>query len=278
VQQVLTWLLSGLVVGWIVRVAMKTRRDGGLIGDLALGSIGALVGGWIFRRLGLMAPTDTLGHIVSSAFGAMSLLGFGRILRRLGHAAGIRPGSVASTTTLDLEAQIKRLGTLERAVFDAVLRRKPTAQDTSGVFDAQLTFGQRMADQVAAFGGSWTFISIFVSILVGWIILNDQLGVPFDPYPFILLNLVLSCLAALQAPVIMMSQNRQAAHDRLEARNDYQVNLRAEVEIMALHAKLDAARTDEIAMLVETQRRQLEVLQRLEGQLLSLASTRTPEM
>ena len=105
----------------------------------------------------------------------------------------------------------------------------------------RLTRGERVADRVASFGGSWTFILSFFSVLVGWIVLNAFLIArrPFDPYPFILLNLVLSCLAAIQAPIIMMSQNRQAAKDRIAARHDYEVNLRTQLEILRLSRKLD---------------------------------------
>jgi uncharacterized membrane protein len=103
-----------------------------------------------------------------------------------------------------------------------------------------LTTGQRMADRLAAFAGSWTFIIGFILVLLGWIVLNVAFLLrPFDPYPFILLNLVLSCVAAIQAPVIMMSQNRQEAKDRLRAENDYKVNLKAEILIEDMHDKLD---------------------------------------
>ena len=107
------------------------------------------------------------------------------------------------------------------------------------------TFGQRAADVVARFGGSWTFIMVFAAVLAGWVVLNSYLllrggATPFDPFPYILLNLFLSMLASIQAPVILMSQNRQGKQDRLNARNDYEVNLKAELEIMALHEKIDA--------------------------------------
>jgi uncharacterized membrane protein len=105
-----------------------------------------------------------------------------------------------------------------------------------------LTFGERVADRVASFGGSWTFLGVFSAFMLGWMFLNTQAQRPMDPYPFILLNLILSCLAAVQAPVIMMSQNRQVAKDRFEAQLDYQVNLRAEMQIGALHLKLAEAR------------------------------------
>ncbi len=114
--------------------------------------------------------------------------------------------------------------------------------------DDDATPGQRAADAVARFGGSWTFIGIFALVLLAWVGLNAWLlargggSKPFDPYPYILLNLFLSMLASIQAPVILMSQNRQAEKDRINARNDYEVNLKAELEIMALHEKIDAIR------------------------------------
>jgi len=103
------------------------------------------------------------------------------------------------------------------------------------------TRGERLADQVAAFGGSWTFIGLFGVVLVAWMALNTWMLAEraFDPYPYILLNLMLSCLASLQAPVILMSQNRQAARDRQRAEEDYEINLKAELEIKALHEKID---------------------------------------
>jgi uncharacterized membrane protein len=120
--------------------------------------------------------------------------------------------------------------------------------------DPPATFGERVADRVAAFGGSWRFIISFGIVLLGWILINSVWLIrtpPFDPYPFILLNLVLSCLAALQAPVIMMSQNRQEAKDRQRAQNDYLINLKAELEIRSLHQKLDALRQDHSVLLDE---------------------------
>jgi uncharacterized membrane protein len=116
---------------------------------------------------------------------------------------------------------------------------KRASRDVNAEFEQQLTFGERLADRIAVFGGSWGFISVFVAMLVAWIAYNVERPAGFDPYPLILLNLVLSCLAALQAPVIMMSQNRMAAKDRLDARHDYEINLKAEMEITQLHAKLD---------------------------------------
>jgi uncharacterized membrane protein len=119
-----------------------------------------------------------------------------------------------------------------------------TSRDVGDIVDEQATFGERLSDKVAAVGGSWKFIMVFAAVLLGWMLLNSQilgkLGTPFDPYPFIFLNLMLSTLAAIQAPIIMMSQNRQSAKDRIAAAHDYEVNLRAELEILRLHAKIDA--------------------------------------
>jgi uncharacterized membrane protein len=154
----------------------------------------------------------------------------------------------------------------ERRVAEAVLHRRNVARDVHQDYLERRTFGERMADRIAAFGGSWPFIGLFALFLAVWIALNTLLGArreAFDPYPFILLNLLLSTLAALQAPVIMMSQNRQAARDRLNAANDYEVNLKAEVEIRALHDKLDTLRETDWAELVRLQQLQIQMLQRL---------------
>jgi uncharacterized membrane protein len=142
----------------------------------------------------------------------------------------------------DLNGLLAGLGELERRIFTQVLRRKPTSRDTTAEFDERQTLGERLADRIATFGGSWRFIVLFVAVLLGWIAYNVERPSGFDPYPFILLNLLLSCLAALQAPVILMSQNRMAAKDRIDARHDYEVNLKAELEITQLHAKIDELR------------------------------------
>lgn len=143
----------------------------------------------------------------------------------------------------------------------------PLARDINREFDNQLTLGQRVADKVAAFGGSWTFIILFVGILVAWVVLNSVIlarqHAAFDPYPYILLNLFLSMTAAVQAPVIMMSQNRQAAKDRLDAAHDYEINLKAEMEINTLQEKLDELREQRWAELVAMQQEQIHLLQQL---------------
>ncbi len=122
-----------------------------------------------------------------------------------------------------------------------MLLKERVSQDSISMHDSKLTFGQRAADNLAKFAGSWVFIIIFFVVLVLWIAVNSiVLVLRYDPYPFILLNLVLSCLAAIQAPVIMMSQNRQEQKDRLRAENDYKVNLKAEIMVEDIHQKLDA--------------------------------------
>jgi len=150
-----------------------------------------------------------------------------------------RGEDTAPQAAQDLDALVATLGELERGVFARLLHRQRTARDITAEFEERLTFGVRLADRIAALGGSWGFINLFLAALLAWIAYNVERPEGFDPYPFILLNLVLSCLAALQAPVIMMSQNRMAAKDRIDARHDYEVNLRAEMEIMQLHTKID---------------------------------------
>ena len=128
-----------------------------------------------------------------------------------------------------------------------------------------ITFGQRISDKIALFGGSWKFIIAFGFVLVCWISINSfiLLFKPFDPYPFILLNLILSCLAAIQAPVIMMSQNRQEAKDRTRSQNDYQINLKAEIEIRQLHEKIDHILINQGHRLLEIQQIQIELMEQL---------------
>jgi uncharacterized membrane protein len=159
------------------------------------------------------------------------------------------------------------LSTQEKRVARHLATRTHIARNTSQEFADQLTFGQRIADRVAAFGGSWTFICLFGAVLLLWIALNTFLllrfNSTFDPYPYILLNLVLSMLAAIQAPVILMSQNRQAYRDRIDAEHDYEVNLKAELEIMALHQKVDGLREKQWSDLIAMQQDQLRLLGQL---------------
>jgi len=129
----------------------------------------------------------------------------------------------------------------------------------------ELAFGQRIADKMAIFGGSWRFLIIFALILILWISVNTLVLIkkPFDPFPFILLNLILSCLAAIQAPVIMMSQNRQEAKDRGRSQNDYQINLKAEIEIRQLHEKVDHMLINQAQRLFEIQQIQIELMEQI---------------
>ena len=138
--------------------------------------------------------------------------------------------------------------------FAEQLRRPHVRKDPNEIFAERLTFGDRLADRMATIGGSWGFIIGFSVFLIAWAVLNTVVlaAHAFDPFPFIFLNLMLSMVAALQAPVIMMSQNRQAAKDRLAARLDYETNLRAEAEIATLHAKMDAL-TQDMALLIRMQ-------------------------
>ena len=150
------------------------------------------------------------------------------------------------------KAALDILGMLSRRLRNTdVLLSQRVAKNPNTVIEEELTFGQRIADAVARVGGSWTFINAFMVVLVGWIALNLWLlRPPFDPAPFIGLNLLLSMLAALQAPVIMMSQNRQDTKDRVRADLDYQVNLKSEIEIMELHRKVDRMKDEVVDLLV----------------------------
>ena len=155
----------------------------------------------------------------------------------------------------------------EKRVMKHLTQRLHVSHNTNREFDEKVTFGQRLADRIAVSVGSWTFILIFVVLLLLWVALNTfiltRVGKAFDLYPYILLNLILSMIAALQAPLIMMSQNRQAAKDRLSAEHDYEVNLKAELEIMALHQKVDTLREAQWAELVAMQQEQIRLLTKL---------------
>ncbi len=164
-----------------------------------------------------------------------------------------------------LEEERGELSSLDQRVLDSFEKGTLTVpQDAEVVVEAHASFGDRVADKVASFGGSWTFILTFIAILIIWMAVNVSglLSEAFDPYPFILLNLVLSCVAALQAPVIMMSQKRQEEKDRLRAENDYMINLRAELEIRQLHEKIDHQMAKQWERLAELQQIQIELLER----------------
>jgi uncharacterized membrane protein len=147
-----------------------------------------------------------------------------------------------------LDSGLSGLSEREQRVILHIAKRLHIAQNVNSVLEERQTVGERLADRVAQLGGSWTFITIFTGMLIAWVVVNTvvlaRFGGGFDPYPYIFLNLILSMVAALQAPVILMSQNRQAARDRLAASLDYEINLKAEVEIMALHDKLDRIRLE----------------------------------
>jgi uncharacterized membrane protein len=170
-----------------------------------------------------------------------------------------------------LKAEEGELSTLDQEVVASLAEQEVLSRNVNEAFEGRLTLGQRVADRVASFGGSWRFISIFAGILVVWVAANSAVLIrrPFDPYPFILLNLVLSCLAAIQAPIIMMSQNRLEARDRLRGEEDYKVNLKAEIEIRHLHEKIDYLLRHQWQRLLEIQQLQMDMME-------ELASKRSP--
>ncbi len=164
-----------------------------------------------------------------------------------------------------LRAERGELSELDRQVAESLTSHETIAEDVEEEYDEERTFGERLSDHLASFGGSWWFLISFATFIVVWIIANLILGATrsFDVYPFILLNLMLSCLAAIQAPIIMMSQQRTEDKDRLRSKNDYQVNLKAELEIRHLHEKFDYMLTKQWQRLAEIQQIQLEIMQEL---------------
>ena len=162
-----------------------------------------------------------------------------------------------------LEEEKGEISSLEREVIESLRQQEILSTNPVLELEAAQTFGQRMSDRFADLAGSWGFILSFSAVLVLWVLINviGLLSQPFDPYPFILLNLVLSCLAALQAPIIMMSQGRQEARDRLHAQRDYQVNLKAELEIRHLHQKIDHLLSHQWERLIEIQEIQMELIE-----------------
>jgi uncharacterized membrane protein len=164
-----------------------------------------------------------------------------------------------------LDQERGELSSLSREVVESL--ESGRIQEEMPDFETPGSFGERAADRVASFGGSWVFILTFLAVLMGWILLNavGLMAQPFDPYPFILLNLVLSCVAALQAPVIMMSQRRQETKDRQRSQSDYQVNLKAELEIRMLHEKIDHQLAHQWDKLVEMQQIQIDLLEEYSG-------------
>ncbi len=162
-----------------------------------------------------------------------------------------------------LKSEIGEISDLEDEVIESIHKHELLSTNIEDELKEQLTLGQRLSDKIATFGGSWTFIIIFFSFLLIWMAINIYLlsTKPFDPYPFILLNLILSCLAAIQAPIIMMSQNRKDAKDRQRSEYDYQVNLKAELEIRLLHEKIDHLIIQQNQRLIEIQQIQIDLME-----------------
>ena len=163
-----------------------------------------------------------------------------------------------------LATEDKHLQKLHQLVAEALQEQELISQNLLNPAEETFSRGQRVADKVATFGGSWTFIITFLVVLIAWITLNILLmAKAFDPYPFILLDLVLSCIAAIQAPVIMMSQNRKEEKDRQRAENDYLVNLKAEIEVRNLHQKLNLLMEEQFKTLLDIQKYQTELLEEI---------------
>ena len=161
-----------------------------------------------------------------------------------------------------LKAESGDIDELDRRVADSMARNETLAQNIESEYAEKRSLGETMSDHLASFGGSWSFLIAFAMFLAVWMLINIALGQgrAFDSYPFILLNLVLSTIAAIQAPIIMMSQKRQEAKDRLRSFNDYQVNLKAELEIRQLHEKIDHLISKQFQRLAEIQQVQLEIM------------------
>lgn len=157
------------------------------------------------------------------------------------------------------------IAAIDKDVMEAIKNNSILSENIQDEIEADLTFGQKLADNVAAFGGSWTFIITFFSFILIWMIINIWFlaARPFDPFPFILLNLILSCLAAIQAPIIMMSQNRQEQKDRQRSEHDYKINLKAELEIKLLSEKIDHLLAHQNKKLLEIQEIQTDYLEDL---------------
>lgn len=167
-----------------------------------------------------------------------------------------------------LQTENEQLKKLNSIVVNAIEEEKLISQKLYESEDKNQPFANKVADSVAAFGGSWKFIILFVLFLTIWIVLNIiWRGRSFDPYPFILLNLLLSAIAAIQAPVIMMSQNRKEDRDRSRAASDYLINLKAEIEVRNLHQKIDLLISEQMQTLFEIQKVQMEIMEEIEGKL-----------
>ncbi len=174
-----------------------------------------------------------------------------------------------------LESEKGELTSIDQKVLSSLQDYQIISTQTDLEFDKNLTYGEKLADRIATFGGSWTFLILFGIAIFFWIFMNSVIFFtrPIDPYPYILLNLMLSFLAAIQAPVIMMSQNRKEAKDRIRSQHDYQVNLKAELEIRNLHEKIDHLLSHQWEHLVEIQEVQLDLLSEL-----SYAKNKNPHL
>jgi len=164
-----------------------------------------------------------------------------------------------------IEEETGNIKDLEKDVLKSINDNEIITENTNSSIKEKMKLGDLISDKVASFGGSWYFIILFFSILILWIILNAFLltNKPFDPYPFILMNLILSCLAAIQAPIIMMSQHRQEKRDRIRSENDYKVNLKSEIEIRTLHEKVDHLLLDQWSKMMKIQEMQIEILEEI---------------
>lgn len=175
-----------------------------------------------------------------------------------------------------LETENKHLQKLNQLVLNSIHEEELISQKLYEFEDKEIKLSSRIADKVAAFGGSWRFIISFLIVMIIWISTNIYLlSRPFDPYPFILLNLLLSCLAALQAPVIMMSQNRKEEKDRQRAQNDYLINLKAEIEIRNLNQKLDLLIVEQMQTLFDIQKTQVELMEDIKATLANIKLVKT---
>jgi uncharacterized membrane protein/uncharacterized membrane protein YeaQ/YmgE (transglycosylase-associated protein family) len=271
-MHIVVWIASGLLAGWLARLATRSGRAG-FVADFALGALGSVVGTLLLDMAGGRIPrAGSPAHVAVSVIGAMILVGAERLVRHVAR----RTGAATTPVLQDLDTYVRRMGDVERRIVGALMKRETVARNPYDTMSEQATLGQRAADRIAQFGGSWPFLGMFAAFLLGWMVLNAHRNSSFDPFPFILLNLILSCLAAVQAPIIMMSQNRQAAKDRVVAQQDYEVNLKAEMEILSLHAKLDEAHERREAVLSEQEKQHERILARIDARLTELERTLRP--
>lgn len=167
-----------------------------------------------------------------------------------------------------MELEDGELNALQRELLQSIADNESIVKNINEEYEKKLSFGDIVADKVASFGGSWYFIMLFTLAIIVWIILNSYILLatkPFDPYPFILLNLILSCVAAFQAPVIMMSQNRLESKDRMRAEEDFRTNLKAELEIRTLSAKIDELISHQWQRMMEIQQMQIDMMEEISG-------------